>query len=276
MKSRIKMIGLDLDGTVLTDDKVITEHTKKVIKEAVDQGVIVLPATGRPFHAIPRNVLEIPGIQYALTSNGARIVDMRTDEVVSETLLPYVDALDVITVVQKHGGYLEVFKAGKGYAEQRYFDDLDLFGFSEASRYYTTTTRKPVPDMEEFMKELHMDVDKVQGLFIDEDNRLAAQKELEEMERFEVTHATSFNLEMMAKGVDKGIGLIKLGEKLGIRREEIMACGDGMNDYAMLETVGFAVAMGNAVPPLKEIADYITETNEEDGVAKAIEQYVLL
>lgn len=276
MKHKIKMIGLDLDGTLLTEEKTITHRTREAIRRATEQGVIVLPATGRPFHAIPKNVLAIPGIQYALTSNGARIIDVKTEQAIAETLLPYKDAMDIMDVLLKHQAYLEVFKEGRGYAQQRYFDDLELFGFNEASKYYTRTTRKPVPDIVQLMKELHGDVDKVQGLFLKEQNRLAAKEELESIERFEVTHATGFNLEIMAQGVDKGIGLIRLGEKLGITREEIMACGDGMNDYAMLDRVGFAVAMDNAVTPLKEIADYITETNEEDGVAKAIEKYVLV
>lgn len=275
MKHKIKMIGLDLDGTVLMDDKTVTERTRETIKIAAEQGIVVLPATGRPFHAIPGNVLEIPGIQYALTSNGARIIDMKTEEVIMESLLSYEDALDSIPVLQKHHGYLEVFKEGKGYAEQRYIDDLDLFGFTEPMKHYTLTTRKAVGDIVQLVKDLRTDMDKVQGLFIDEKDRQAAQKELEDMGRFTVTHATNFNLEIMAQGVHKGVGLLQLGERLGIAREEIMACGDGMNDYDMLKTVGFAVAMENAVTPLKEIADYITETNEKDGVAKAIEKFVL-
>ena len=80
---------------------------------------------------------------------------------------------------------------------------------------------------------------------------------------------------MNKEGTDKGKALLKLGEMLGISREEIMACGDGMNDYEMLKTVGFAVAMKNACEEIKEIADYVTDSNDEDGVAKAIEKFAL-
>ena len=100
-------------------------------------------------------------------------------------------------------------------------------------------------------------------------------KELETEPDLELVGSLKYNIEINAAGVNKGTGLVNLGRLLGIRREEIMACGDGDNDTVMLREAGFGVAMGNAEEQVKEAADYITLTNEEEGVAEAIEKFVL-
>ena len=93
--------------------------------------------------------------------------------------------------------------------------------------------------------------------------------------RLELVGSLQYNIEINAVGVNKGTGLVNLGKMLGIRREEIMACGDGDNDIAMLKEVGFGVAMANAEEKVKAVADYITESNNDEGAAKAIEKFVL-
>ena len=140
---------------------------------------------------------------------------------------------------------------------------------------YILTTRIPVQNVKETLLLHNRPVDKVHGVFRNPEEKEKARQRVRTISEIEVTGAFFHNLEVNAKGVTKGQALLRLGEMLGIKREEIMACGDGMNDYEMLSAVGFGVAMGNAMEPLKEIADYITETNDENGVAKAIEKFVL-
>ena len=118
-------------------------------------------------------------------------------------------------------------------------------------------------------------MDKVQALFADMEERERAWKELDRLGELALSGSLGYNIEINAAGVNKGTGLIRLGELLGIRREEIMACGDGDNDAAMLREAGFGVAMSNAEEQVKEAADYITGSNEEDGAARAIEKFVL-
>ena len=101
------------------------------------------------------------------------------------------------------------------------------------------------------------------------------RKELEEIPGLVLTGSLGNNIEINAQGIDKGIGMIELGHRLGIDRDEIMACGDGDNDLEMLKAVGFGVAMGNAEESVKAVADYVTDTNEEEGVAKAVEKFAL-
>lgn len=140
---------------------------------------------------------------------------------------------------------------------------------------YMRRTRIPVEDIRELLERENRGVDKVQALFADMDERQKAWEEMAKERDLELVGSLKYNIEINAAGVNKGTGLVNLGRKLGIRREEIMACGDGDNDTVMLREVGFGVAMGNAEEQVKEAADYITLTNEEEGVAEAIERFVL-
>lgn len=118
-------------------------------------------------------------------------------------------------------------------------------------------------------------MDKVQGLFADMKEREQAWQELKQFDSLELVGSLKYNIEINAAGVNKGKGLLELGEILGISREEIMVFGDGDNDIAMLREVGFGVAMQNADEEVKAVADYVTGSNDEDGVAKAIARFVL-
>ena len=118
-------------------------------------------------------------------------------------------------------------------------------------------------------------MDKIQALFADMEERDAAWKELEQQGGLALVGSLGYNIEINAAGVNKGTALVELGRILGIKREEIMACGDGDNDADMLREVGLGVAMENAIDTVKEAADYITVSNNEQGAAKAIERFAL-
>ena len=133
----------------------------------------------------------------------------------------------------------------------------------------------PNVNPEDLLDENEGNLDKVQMLFADMEEREEAWKELEREGVFEQVGSLQYNIEINAVGVNKGTGLVSLGKMLGIWREEIMACGDGDNDIAMLKEVGFGDAMANAEEKVKAVADYITESNNDEGAAKAIEKFVL-
>lgn len=273
--NRIKMIGLDLDGTLLTSDKKLTSYTKDVLKRAIQEGIIVLVATGRPFTGIPKELQEFPGMRYALTSNGARILDTWKDEILIEHLFPLESAKNALEIFGKYDTLLEVYFDGQGYAEREKLEQIERYHHNPNMWEYARTTRKPVDSLEDIIQKENHDMDKVQALFADMRERQLAWDELSKEAEFEMVCSLGYNIEINAAGVNKGTGLIRLGEMLGIKKEEIMACGDGDNDAAMLREVGFGVAMANADDKVKAVADYITESNDEDGAAKAIERFAL-
>lgn len=276
MEHRIKMIGLDLDGTVLTEQKELTVRTKDAISRALAQGVVVLVATGRPWMGVPEELRNFPGMHYALTSNGARVIDTVEDRVIEEHLLLPLLAQKVLEICGKYDTLQEVYFDGQGYAPADKMALAERYHRNPSMCEYMRKTRIPVEDINELVKKENRGLDKVQALFADMNERKLAWSELETEEGLELVGSLRYNIEINAAGVNKGKGLVNLGRMLGIRREEIMACGDGDNDIVMLKEAGFGVAMANSEDKVKEAADYITLSNEEDGVADVIEKFVLL
>lgn len=276
MNRHIKMVGLDLDGTLLTTEKKLSDYTRNVLQKAIAQGIVVLVATGRPVTAIPKELLEFPGMNYAVTANGARILDVETNEVLDEKLLPADTARELLDILEDYDAIREIMAEGRSYASKEHLQKVHDYIKDPHMAEYLLSTRMPVENVRDILTEKNQPVDKVQGLFRDMKEREEALERMQKIPGIIVTDALGYNLEANCEGVNKGLALLKLGEILGIQREEIMACGDGMNDYEMLKTVGFAVAMGNGDERLKAIADYVTVTNDEDGVAKAIERFVLV
>ncbi|MFI3171336.1 MAG: HAD family hydrolase [Eubacteriales bacterium] len=274
MKKKIKMIALDMDGTVLTDDKRVTPYTKRILEQAMEQGIIVLACTGRPASAIPEAFTELKGMQYAISSNGARIVELKENRVIFEKLIDMHTTTDILNIVKKYDTYREVFWDGIGYTSKEMFSRVTNY-LSEYMRGYIAETRVFVEDIEREVLKKNQECDKLHIAFSDMNERKRAIQDIRNYGAFELDAAMPMSIEITAPGINKGTGIINLGELLGITREEIMAAGDGMNDASMLRAVGFPVAMGNAVPEIKELAQYITASNNDEGVAKAIEKYVL-
>lgn len=269
------MIGLDLDGTLLTDRKEITPRTRRVISRAIEEGVVVLVATGRPWMGVPEELREFPGMRYALTSNGARILDVQEGVILEEHLLPPDSAKKAMQICGKYDTLQEIYFDGQGYAPADKMSKVERYHKNPNMWEYMRKTRIPVNDIFELLERENRGLDKVQALFADMEERKAAWRELEREPDLELVGSLKYNIEINAAGVNKGTGLVNLGRLLGIKREEIMACGDGDNDTVMLREAGFGVAMGNAEEQVKEAADHITLTNEEEGVAEVIEKFVL-
>lgn len=276
MKKKIKMIGLDLDGTVFNEEKKITPHTREVLEEAIRRGITVLPATGRPEAGLPEQFLEISGVRYALTSNGSRIIDLEKKETVYEELIPWEMAQELIGTLAAcpHSAW-EAYYGGKCFVDQDTYRFLEEPGMTPAVKEYIKKTRNLWPHLIPYMRENRIAVEKLHMVFDDRQERDRMLAKLKEDSRIDASFASTFNLEIISAKSGKGNGLLALGRILGIKQEEIMACGDSWNDWDMLKKAGLAVVMENGDPETKKLADFITKSNEEDGVAWAIEQLVL-
>ena len=273
---KIKMIGLDLDGTLLNDKKELTSHTREILTRAIDQGVTVLVATGRPVTGIPEVLRNFPGMRYALTSNGGRILDLQEDKVLYANMLSYEMGAAILKIFGDYDTFKEIYFDGRGFVQADELLKVGEYLQNPAMTDYIRTTRKGITSLWEKMEEMNgHEMDKIHALFKSRDERLDAKRRIMELGDLSISDSMGTNLEINAPGVNKGMGLIQLGRLLGIEREEIMACGDGNNDLMMLKEVGFGIAMANGADEVKEVADYITLSNEEDGVAAAIEKFVL-
>lgn len=275
MKKEIKIIALDLDGTTFNDDKIITAHTKEVIEEAISRGIEVLPCTGRQYSGLPKQFLDLKGVRYAITSNGAAIVDAKTGEPIYTNYIPYETAAHYMEVFLKKDILVDIYINGKCYIEESLTSKFERFASNELQLNYLKKTRIPVHNLPDFIRKNHMDAEKFHILFADPALRDSMRQEYLTNKDFKTTWALAHNMELNAKTADKGTAVLALADILGVPHEQTMACGDGYNDKPMLEKVGFSVAMENAEPEMKEICDFITKTNNEDGVAYAIETFVL-
>lgn len=274
---KIRMVGMDLDGTLFTNDKKITEHTRKILEKTIEQGVVALAATGRPESGLPRELLEVPGISYALTSNGARIIRLPSRQVVYQQLIPWDVALQAIHMMQtwEHCVW-EVYFDGKVYVEDGEYHFLYHEDMSPALIEYIHKSRIFQKDLLGKIEREHIGLEKIHMVFEDTSLRDEKLKELQEaFPQLDVSCATTFNMEINSALAGKGNGLLALGKILGISREEIMACGDAENDWDMLKKAGFSVVMENGNEATRKLADFVTRSNEEEGVAWALEQFVL-
>ena len=272
---RIRLIGADLDNTLLTRDKRLTDHTKKVLEKSMDQGVVFVPATGRARSGIPAYLKELKGIRYVLLANGAAVVDLESGEYVYRNGIPYEKALSMIADLEKYDTFYDFFAEGSGWCEGRFYDHLEDYRIDKHIIDLIRMSRKRIDSMEEWLKKRKCNVEKFTLFFADEDKRQQVISDLSADKDIRVTSSLPGNLELNHHSCNKGEALLALGRYLRIPGEEIMAFGDGDNDYDMVRMAGFGVAVKNAIPSLRRIADYIGPSCDDEGVAKTIETFVL-
>ena len=276
MKQKIRMIGFDLDGTVLDPEKKLPAENREAIQKAIEKGVVVLPATGRPQAGVPREVLEIPGIRYLLASNGTRILDLAAGEVIFQVRMSHEQTMRVAeNLARVSDGMWELYADGKCYVDRETYHFVDHPAMTPAMIRYLSGTRTHISHLLDYMAEHRAEAEKFQ-IFYETEERKKRQMEILEREgNLNVSTSTPYNLEIISDRAGKGSGLLALGKLLGISGEEIMAIGDSSNDWDMLRKAGFPVVMANGDAETKKLARYITKSNRENGVAWAIRELVL-
>lgn len=274
MKYKVRMIAFDLDGTLLTTDKRLTGETRRTLEQAAKRGILLVPATGRPLTGMPAEVLGIPGVRYAVTANGARVVSAEDGKILREKLISVEKARKVLDIYGEYDTLREIYYDGQGYMEARQMEQLDHYVPDPNMAKYMRNTRKCVPDLMEKFRQENRAMDKVQAVFACAGEKEQAFRRIREMKGVEATGALSYNIEVTAGGINKGEALLWLAGELGIDREEILAFGDGANDADMIRAAGIGAAMEVSVPEVRAAADILAGSNDEDGVARAIQRYI--
>lgn len=273
--SKIKLVAADMDGTLLNKDRKVTKYTQEVIKKAIAQGVYFVPATGRAVNALPEELKQMEGIRYGIFSNGATIYDLKEDKVIYKNHFETKRVLELTDFLEQFDQMQSVSLNGQSYASKEEMSNIDYYELDSNTKAIVEGSRVLVDDLRLFVKEQAQSVEKTTLLFKTMEERQRVWEALEKIEDIQFSSSLPKNLEISKKGCNKGDGLLHLAQALGLEREEIMACGDADNDREMLEAAGFSVVMENGLDSMKAIADYITVSNQEDGVAKAIEKFVL-
>jgi Cof subfamily protein (haloacid dehalogenase superfamily) len=270
-----KMIAMDMDGTLLTTEKEVTEYSKNVLKKAADAGVKLVVCTGRIYTSALVYAKLIGTVAPVIASNGAYIREKDKNEIIYSKTLKKDEAYYLVKTAKSFGFYPHLFTSDTIYSEKMIY----------SSKNYSIWNEN-LPEEErikvEIVEDLYKVIDENDGLIL---KVVVMSEELDKIAEFkkqvgkeqDVSMVASWynNVEVMSKGISKGNAVKVLSEYYGIPSEEIICIGDNENDLSMIEFAGMGIAMGNAEDVVKKAANYITDTNENNGVAKAIEKFIL-
>lgn len=265
----VRLVVMDLDDTLLGSDLTISERNKKVINQACQEGVLVTVATGRMPLSCRRFVEQIPIEIPVIMCHGAIVKDTAGGgEVIFRRVIEKSLAAEAINKMQMEGMHCQIYLKDKIYTNQ-------CNKWAENWRQLSRLQAEEA-DLLEILAQEGEGAEKI--VSIDEEDIIADRYNTFKtlfQGKIHLTMSKPNFLEMSAADVNKGAALAFLAERHGIAREEIMAIGDSLNDIEMIQYAGIGVVMGNGRPETKRAADYITASNDEDGVAQAIEKFVL-
>ena len=266
-----KLLALDLDGTLTNSKKQITPHTlETLIRAQQEKGLKIILASGRPTYGVAplANALQLDKFGgFILAYNGGEIINWRTHEIMYKNLLDH-DVLPYLYECAKKNDFAIVTYENEYVLTEKPDDEYVL---KEA-----LLNVMKIKKVDNFLEAVRHPIAKC--LIVGEPTHLAIlEKDMQEQlkDRMGVFRSEPYFLELVPKGIDKARSLSVLLEELELKREELMAAGDGFNDLSMVSFAGMGVAMANAQDVVKENADFITLSNDEDGVAYAVEKFIL-
>ena len=289
-----KLVAIDLDGTMLNSYGIVTEHTKNIIQNTINKGTDVIIASGRPIDSIKTIAKEIGSENYFIAGNGALVYDIKNDEVVYEKYMPKEKVLEIIKICEENSITYNVYTDETILATSLKYNVLYYHKENLKKEEDKKTNISIVKDMYDYVKNMNNakflkiticdDMKSVFNSILKKINKVKDVEALDvsHMSRKTITQGTEeipieyYYTEITYKDVDKWNAIEFLAEKINIKREEIIAIGDNINDKKMIEESGLGIAMKGSTPYVTEVAKYITDTNNDEGVAKAIEKFCLV
>lgn len=272
MKSNnIKLIALDLDGTVLTDSNTLSDRVKRSLERAIQSGIEVVAASGRPYGSMPKNVLGIDGLNYSITSNGAAVHD-NSGRRIHSSLISENDVISLLKITEEFDLIFEAFVDGLTYTDSRYTANPLKYGCSEAYVDYVKASHGHIDNMREFIYNHRRELDSIEIVCTDAKKRAHIRQLVKDSTcEFYITSSSENFIEFMDKSATKGNAVDWLCKHLDVKQEHTCACGNADNDADMIDQAGFGAAVENASKLCLDCADIIVPSNNNDGVARLIE-----
>ena len=288
-----KLVAIDLDGTLLNSYGEISQRNKDAIQKAIDRGVEVMIASGRPISSAKSYASEIGANNYIVCGNGSILYDIKNDKIIYDKFIERQKALQIIKICEDNSIFFNI-----------YTDSLTISKSMNYNISFYNNENKKVPDSKKtnikIIDNIYKYVEEnpsVQILKIticDEskvifDAIIRKLREVKDVEVLDLQHMARkrikrgteeikveyYYTEITSKGVDKWEAIKKLADNLQIAPSEIIAIGDNMNDKTMIENAGLGIIMQNSAPYMKEFADEVVSDNNNDGVAEALEKYII-
>lgn len=280
MAEPIRIVALDLDGTLLDSQKRLSDRSRAALAHVAEAGALIVPTTGRFFGMMPPAVRDLPFVRYAITINGAQVYDRATDTAIVREEIPLDAALAIMEILDRHDVVYDCYRQNWGWMTAALQDKAADYATDDHYLRMIREFRKPVPELKAHLRATAADgdVQKVM-LFARRGDAAAAQDELAAIARevaaafpdVKITSSTANNLEINSAAAHKGRALARFADHLGLSLANCAAFGDGMNDFTMVEAAGLGVAMANAAPEVKRVAKLVTRSNDDDGVARVLE-----
>lgn len=287
-----KLVAIDLDGTMLNNYGEVTENTKRVIKETTGKGCNVVIASGRSIDSIKNIAEETVTSRYLIAGNGAVVYDRVLEKNIYEKYIPKSKALEIINICEQNSIFYNVYTNKSIITNSLRYNALYYYKENLKKEESKRTSVTLVENIEKYIQE--MTNEKVMKIFICDSNKAVFNSimrkfspmndvsvlDVSHMSRKVITRGTKnipieyYYTEISMKDVDKWNAIEFLINKLEIKRDEVISIGDNNNDIKMIEEAGLGITMKEANPTVKEIADYITDSNNNEGVAKALEKFI--
>ena len=284
-----KLAAIDLDGTMLNQYGIVTQRTKEAIKKVQQQGIEVVIASGRPTDSVKTIAKEIESEKYFISGNGAIIYDIANDEIIYENILKKQKTLDIIKICEENSIYYNIYTDKEIIAKSLQCNVLYYHKENLNKEEKNKTRINIVENIYDYISNRDEKIVKIticDSHPVIFNSIMRKLKEIDEIEVLEVSHMSRkmirqgtedipieyFYTEISAQNVDKWNAIEFLKDKMQIETEEIVAIGDNINDKKMIENAGLGIAMGESAPVIKEVANQITDSNIDDGVAKALEK----
>ena len=273
----IRLLAFDLDGTTITEHKYLSEKNRAALLCAREHGVELVPATGRMRTFIPDAVTALPGVRYAITSNGAAVYDLKSGEAIYQSLIPNEKALQVQEILDEYDVYLEYYRNGSAITKRSFPEQAQsYFSLPDTKMHFVRGKKYTfIEDFGAYLRETGLCPEKINLPFLQPPVRQELWQRLENLDGLRLTSSLPDNLEINDDRAHKGAALLALAERLGIKRAEIMAVGDNGNDVTMLEAAECSVAVADGSPEALAAAKHSTAPHDRDGLAQAIDTYIL-
>ena len=285
-----KLVAIDLDGTMLNSYGIVTENTKKVIKQAIEKEIEIIIASGRPINSIQAIANEIGSNNYFIAGNGALIYDIKNNQTIYEKYIPKKKVLEIIKICEENSISYNVYTEKAILATGLKYNVLYYHKENLKKEDNKKTVINIVKDMYKYIQDTQ---EKFLKITICDENKtifnsiIRKLRNVEGIEVLDVSHISRkvikqgtedisieyYYTEISLKDVDKWNAIEILIKKLNIKKEEVIAIGDNINDKKMIENAGLGIAMKGSTPIVTSKADYITNSNNEEGVANAIEKF---
>lgn len=273
----IRLLAFDLDGTTITQNRYLSPGNRQALIAAQARGVELVPATGRMRSFLPEIITELPGVRYAITSNGAAVYDLTTDTPIFERLIPNEKACKVQEILEDYDVYIEYYQNGKAITKAGNPEKAQPhYGMPEAKMHFINGKAYRFVDSYRDLLATGLCPEKINLPYLVPGLREEIWQRIDALGGLRLTSSLPDNIEINSADANKGAALRFVAELLHLEKDDLMAIGDNGNDVAMLEAAGCSVAVGDGDPLALAAAKFVTAPHDEDGLARAVERFVLL